>query len=153
MPMGGWRQPSSVMRFCAFVLFGLVMVCGSQASIDTGLYSVSSKSQGAPFDLVVTEIKREPDKSYLSVPGFHNRTAAGSRWLMCAYTDLALQRGFSYWIVSYPPPDSDVLVVGLTNSSSTSAKQLLGKDYTRGITLGDEPMPVEKMFAMCGLRR
>ena len=72
---------------------------------------------------------------------------------MCAYTDLALKRGFSYWVVSYPPPNSEVLVVGLTNSSSTSAKQLLGEDYSSELTLGDEPMPVEKLFPMCGFRR
>ena len=75
------------------------------------LYTVSSKAQGAPFDLVVTETKREPNKSFISVPGFHNRTAPGARWLMCAYTDLAIKRGFLNWVVVYPPESSEVLVV------------------------------------------
>lgn len=69
----------------------------------SALYTVSSKAQGAPFDLVVTETKREPNKSFLPVPGFHKRTAPSARWLTCAYTDLALKRGFSYWVVVYPP--------------------------------------------------
>lgn len=139
------------MRYCFFILITAAIACSARA--EPTLYSVSSKAQGAPFDLVVTEIKREPNKSYLSVPGFHNRTAPGARWLMCAYTDLAVKRGFSHWFVSYPPANSEVLVVGLTNSPRASAKEVLGKDYSAEHTLGNEPMPVEKLFPMCGMRR
>lgn len=137
-------------QYFAFLITA-ALACSAKA--EPTLYSVSSRSQGAPFDLVVTEIKREPNKSYLSVPGFHNRTAPGARWLMCAYTDLAVKRGFSYWFVSYPPDNSEVLVVGLTNSPSASAKEVLDKDYSTEQILGNEPMPVEKMFPMCGMRR
>jgi len=119
----------------------------------SALYTSSSKAQGAPFDLVLTEIKREPNKSFLSVPGFHKRTAPGARWLMCAYTDLAINRGFSHWIVVYPPENSDVLVLGLSNSSSASIKELLGKDYVKERVLGETVMPVEKLFPLCGMRR
>ena len=120
---------------------------------ETPLYSISSKSQGAPFDLVVTEIKREANKSYLSIPGFGDRTAPGSRWLMCAYTDLVVKRGFSYWTVVYPPVNSDVLVVGLTNSPIITVQGLLGKDYSSERTLGDELISVEHFFPMCGMLR
>ena len=130
------------MRHYFAFLIAATVACSVKAA--PSLYSVSSKAQGAPFDLVVTEVKREPNKSYLSVPGFHNRTAPGARWLMCAYTDLAVKRGFSHWFVSYPPDNSEVLVVGLTNSPSASAKEVLGKDYSPEHTLGHEPMPVEK---------
>lgn len=119
----------------------------------SALYTVSSKAQGAPFDLVVTEIKREPNKSFLSVPGFHKRTTPGARWLMCAYTDLAVKRGFSHWIVVYPPENDEVLVVGLSNSLNTSVKELLGNDFNKERVLGEEVMPVEKLFPMCGVRR
>ena len=117
------------------------------------LYTVSSKEQGASFDLVVTETKREPEKSFISVPGFHKRTAPGARWLMCAYTDLALKRGFSHWAVVYPPAISDVLVVGFTNSASTSVQKLLGADYDQERVVGEQFMPVEIMLRMCGMRR
>ena len=117
------------------------------------LYTVSSKAQGAPFDLVVTETKREPSKSFLSVPGFHKRTAPGSRWLMCVYTDLAVRRGFSHWIVVYPPENSEVLAVGFSNLPNTSVKELLGEDFNKERTLGESVVPVERFFPMCGMRR
>lgn len=69
------------------------------------LYTVSSKAQGTPFDLVVTETKREPNKSYISVPGFHNLTAPGAHWLMCVYTDFAIKRGLDSqigWLSTRP---------------------------------------------------
>ncbi len=131
----------------------LILACSAQANAETPLYSISSKTQGAPFDLVVTETKREPNKSYLSVPGFNDRTAPGYRWLMCAYTDLVVKRGFSYWTVVYPPANSDVLVVGLSNSPIVTVQGLLGKDYNSKLTLGDELMSVEHFFPMCGMHR
>lgn len=136
-----------------FIIF-IVTILGfsAQVNAETPLYSISSNSQGAPFDLVVTETKRESNKSYLSVPGFDDRTARGSRWLMCAYTDLVVKRGFSYWTVAYPPANSDVLVVGLTNSPIVTVQGLLGKDFDSEMTLGDELMPVEHFFPMCGMQ-
>ena len=118
------------------------------------LYSASSKAHGAPFDVVVTEIDRNPFRSYLSVPGFHQRTAAGTRWLMCVYTDLAIQRGFSHWSVVYPAQDSEILVVGFAVSETTPLSQVLGtKDYVPERTLADKPVPVEKFLVPCGIRR
>lgn len=142
------------MRFLSTLLVAACAWSFAQSALSQSeLYTVSSKAQGAPFDLVVTEIKREPNKSFLSVPGFHRRTAPGARWLMCTYTDLALKRGFSHWVVAYPPEGNDVLVVGLSNSPTASAKELLGDDFSKERTLGETVMPVEKLFAMCGMRR
>jgi hypothetical protein len=133
---------------CAFFLARSVFAQSS-------LYTVSSKAQGAAFDLVVTETRREPSKSFLSVPGFHERTAPGSRWLMCAYTDLAVKRGFSHWVVIYPPENSEVLVLGFSNSPRTSVKDLLGEDFSKERAFGDGEfvIPVERFFPMCGMRR
>jgi hypothetical protein len=133
-------------------LAGLLLLWQAALAQPT-LYSVSSNAQGAPFDLVVTELKREPSKSFISVPGFHNRTAPGSRWLMCAYTDMALKRGFSHWVVVYPPANNETLVVGFSNSASTPIPGLLGTDYDKERVMGETLMPVEKLFAMCGVRR
>lgn len=128
-------------------------VCSGAALSQTSLYTVSSKAQGAPFDLVVTEIKRDPQRSYLQVPGFHTRTAPGARWLMCAYTDLSIKRGFSHWAVMYPEEKKDVLVVGFSNSASTSPKELFGPEFDKERVLGDDMMPVAKLLAFCGMKR
>jgi hypothetical protein len=136
-----------------------VVVCAllltQPALAQSSLYTVSSKAQGATFDLVVTETKREPTKSFLSVPGFHERTAPGSRWLMCAYTDLAVKRGFSHWVVIYPPEDNEVLVIGFSNSPNASVEELLGEDFNkeRALGSGESFVPVERFFPMCGMRR
>jgi hypothetical protein len=140
-------------RRAAITFLAGLLLLWQAAFAQPKLYAVNSKAQGAPFDLVVTEIKREPNKSFISVPGFHNRTAPGSRWLMCAYTDMALKRGFSHWVVVYPPADSETLVVGFSNSASTPIPALLGTDYNKERVMGETLMPVEKLFAMCGMRR
>jgi hypothetical protein len=134
-------------------LVACTLVLAQPVLAQFSFYTVSSKAQGAPFDLVVTETKREPSKSFLSVPGFHKRTAPGARWLMCAYTNLAVKRGFSHWVVVYPAENSEVLVVGFSNSPNASVKELLGKDFNKERTLGESVMPVEKLFPMCGIRR
>ena len=136
-------------QYLVFLLTAL-LTCSVQAA--PALYSASAKAQGAPFEMVVKEVKREPNKSYLSVPGFHQRSAPASRWLMCAYTDLAVKRGFTHWFVAYPPENSEILIVGLTNSPNASAIEVLGQDYRSDQTLGNKPMPVDKMFQMCGKR-
>lgn len=105
------------------------------------------------FDLVATEIQRLPNRSHLQVPGFHERTAPGARWLMCAYTALAVERGFSHWFVVYPPQDSIRLVVGLTNDANASPEQVLGSDFSKERLVGDKAMPVARMAAFCGIKR
>lgn len=129
-----------------------LIICSGTALSQTSLYTVSSKAQGASFDLVVTEIKRDPQRSYLRVPGFHTRTAPGARWLMCAYTDLSIKRGFSHWAVMYPEEKKDVLVVGFSNSASTLPKELFGPEFDKKRVLGDEMTPVAKFLAFCGMK-
>ena len=116
------------------------------------LFVASSKAQGTSFDLLVTETERLPTKSYLLVPGFHERTAAGARWLMCAYTALAKERGFSYWHVTYPAPSSTQLMVALSNSASSLPAELLEKDYVKERAVGEDMMPVSKMVAFCAIK-
>lgn len=144
-----------LIMFLARTLAVLVALpfCAGAALSQADLYTVSSKAQGASFDLVVTEIKRDPRRSYLRVPGFHTRTAPGARWLMCAYTDLSIKRGFSHWAVMYPEERKDVLVVGFSNSASTSPKEIFGQEFDKVRLLGDDMMPVTKFLAFCGMKR
>ena len=130
-----------------------VLVVTLSAFAQHALYSASAKAQGAPFDLVFTEIKRESAKSYVVVPGFHNRTAAGSRWFMCAYTDIALKRGFSYWSVVYPEAEKDVLVIAFANTPTAQPAQLLGSDFAADRMLGTDMTPTAQFMAFCGLRK
>ena len=130
-----------------------ILVVTISAFAQHALYSASAKAQGASFDLVFTEVKREPAKSYVVVPGFHGRTAAGSRWLMCAYTDIALERGFSYWSVVYPEAEKDVLVIAFANTPVAQPAQLLGSDFAADRVLGKDMTPTAQFMAFCGLRR
>ena len=139
-------------------VFTLLLLVGAvltplAASAQTALYSASSKSQGAPFDITATETSRESNRSRLSVPGFHTRTAPAARWLMCVYTDLAFKRGFTHWVVAYPPDGSEIIVLGLSNAPEASPKELLGPDYAEERMLGKGMVPVEKFIAFCGLRK
>ena len=141
------------MRLITLVLFATVAVAAWTPSFSQlPMYTLSSKAHGAPFDLVVTEIKREETNSQLSVSGFHNRTAPGSRWLMCVYTELAIMRGFKYWSVMYPAEGSETLIVGFSNSATTSPKDVIGPQYVKERILGDPMSPVEAYVAFCGFR-
>ena len=130
-----------------------VALCTVALAQEKPPFVASSKAQGAPFDLVATETDRFPTKSYLEVPGFHDRTAPGARWLMCAYTALAIQRGFSHWSVVYPAQGSARIVVGLSNSLMASPSELLGEDYAKDRLVGEGMMPVQKMATFCGIKQ
>lgn len=134
-------------------LMALLGPVGLACAQGSPLFSASSRSQGASFDLVVTETERLPHKSYLEVPGFHDRTAPGARWLMCTYTALAIERGFGYWFVVYPPQGSNRLVVGLSNTADARPDQTLGEDFNSERLVGQRAMPVERMVGFCGIKR
>ncbi|MFZ5775158.1 MAG: hypothetical protein ACOY3Z_06725 [Thermodesulfobacteriota bacterium] len=116
------------------------------------LYVVRTKDQGiTDFDLTVTETSREPNKSFLSVPGFHKRSATGSRWLMCAYTDLAIKRGFKYWSVIYPEEGSDILIVGFPKSQEENISQTLGSEFAGKNVVPEKPASVDVLVrTLCG---
>ncbi len=121
------------------------------AACDTQAPVLTSAERGVPFHLLVTETERWPTKSYLNVPGFHQRTAPGSRSLMCFYTALAIEREFSYWFVVYPAEGSNRVVLAFSNSALASPEDLLGSDYVKALALGKDMMPVDKMSALCGI--
>ena len=108
------------------------------------LYVARSKDQGTPFDLVLSEVKREASTSILSVPAIHKRTAAGSRWLMCMYNDLAVKRGFRYWTVVYPEESSETFPIAFYHDPNEDLAKLLGADYVRERAFPPAPTPVEK---------
>jgi hypothetical protein len=72
---------------------------------------------------------------------------------MCAYTDLAIKRGFAYWSVLYPTEGSEQLIAGFSNSERTSPKDLFGSEYAEEGVTGKDRMPLEMLARFCGLRR
>lgn len=130
-----------------------IALAGSIAGASDKLYSANAKDQGKAFDLVVTEAKREPAKSFLSIPGFHKRSAAGSRWLICAYADLAIKRGFRYWSAVYPDKTNETIVLGFYQSADADVAGTLGADYVAARVMPPTPVSAEAVATrLCGMR-
>ena len=128
-------------------MVALTFICVAQA--EEGLYSVSSRGMGiTQFDFTITEIKREPKISTLKIPGFHDRSAGASRWMMCAYTDLAINRGFKFWAALYPEEPSDVVLLALFNSETEDLTKLLGAKFSKETAVVS---PVATFVALCGM--
>ena len=131
--------------FMILVLLSVALPTAARAE----LYRVRSTEMGIrAFDVTVIELKREERTSLLSIPGYHNRSAAASRWMMCAYTDLALKRGFKFWAaVASDPPDDSVLL-GFPQSAGEDIAQTLGPRFA-----GDSPLTgsTETFAALCGI--
>lgn len=130
---------------------GLVpFLAGVPAQGQDSLYRINSRDMGfEAFDLTVTETKRTPRTSVLHVPGFQERSAAASRWLMCVCTHLAFRRGFKFWAVAYPEPPGEDLVVGFPETEREDVSQTLGPEFVKDRTL--PPQSVEWFGSnLCG---
>lgn len=136
-----------------------IIICSSlltSASAQEALFTVRSLDVGVTaFDLTVTEVKRESNKSFLVVPGFHKRSAAASRWLMCVYTDLAMRHGFKYWSVVYPEEANETLVLGFPQSEVEDFATTLGNEFTgeRLIPQGRASSVDVMATRLCGMQR
>ena len=73
-----------------------------------------------------------------------------SRVLPCVYTDIAIERGFTTWIVSNASVTGDVIRVGFLKSSDEDAAEVLGKDFVGENALRAE---VQVINRMCGIER
>lgn len=126
------------------VLLGLSVACQEP------LYDVRAGDMGFQgINLSAAETKRGARTSVLKVPGFHQRSAAASRWLMCVYTDLAIRRGFKYWTVVYPDPPGEDLLIGFPASQDENCAETLGGEFSDGSRL--PTMPVERMSVICAM--
>ncbi|MGY0505395.1 hypothetical protein [Luteimonas sp. e5] len=140
------------MKPFSLILISIILLAQATAAARAGdLFVANSKEQGADFDLTATEVERLPTKSYLSIPNFHERTAPGSRWLMCVYTELAMERGFEYWFVQYPRGEDTRVIVGFADSNATTADEAIGSDFNSEALLNPTPSPVRLWAALCGL--
>jgi len=133
----------------AIILLTVSFTSLGAAFADERLYSVSSREMGiSQFDFTVTEIKRESRISTLKIPGFEDRSAAASRWMMCAYNDLAIKRGFKFWAALYPQDSSDEIQLGFPNSENEDLTKTLGTKFNKESVVVSS---VAKFARMCGM--
>jgi len=133
----------------AILLLTIALANVGTALAEDRLYSVSSREMGiTEFDFTVTEIKREPRISRIKIPGFQDRSAAASRWMMCAYTDLAIKRGFKFWAALYPEDSSDEIQLGFPNSKNEDLTKTLGAKFTKESVVVSS---VATFARMCGM--
>jgi hypothetical protein len=126
------RQAPELKRLIALMALMAPLTFANMALAEEALYSVSSGGMGiTQFDYTVTEIKREPRLSTLKIPGFHDRSAGASRWMMCAYTDLAIKRGFKFWAALHPTNSSDEIQLGFPSSEDEDLTKSLGPKFSK----------------------
>ena len=131
-----------------FVISLLLFAISTSGVFADNLYKIHAKDMGfRSLDYTAVEIERKTRLSVLRIPGFHSRTAAASRWMMCVYTDIAQKRGFQYWAVAYPAPPSEDVLVGFPDLQEEKIAQTIGPKF--GTTNVLPTMPVSKMIVFC----
>ena len=132
------------------ILAGICAFVAIAAFADETLYRVNSKDVGIDeIDLTISEVRREGQISVLQVPGYAKLSALEARFSMCAFTDIAIQRGFEVWIVPASSTE-DVVRIGFLKSNKDDAAKLLGKDFVEEGVLRAE---VEIINRMCNIPR
>lgn len=113
------------------------------------LLNISSKDKGiSGFDYSVLEKVRNDTSSILSIPNFQKRSAAASRWMMCAYNEIAQKRGFKYWAALYDDNSGDEIILAFPRSQS------LEDPVFNEVDIGSfkpKVMPVAIFNKFCGL--
>jgi len=133
------------------VILGVVAMMALPALGDEKPYRVNSKDVGwDSIDLTISEVRRNGPVSVLRIPRYDNRTSVESRFAMCAFTDIAIQRDYAVWVVSNAKVVDDLVRVGFLKSESDDAVKLLGKEFG-----GDDALrtSVETINRLCGIRK
>jgi hypothetical protein len=121
------------------------------ALADEAPYRVNSKDAGwDTIDLTISEIRRDGRISVLRIPHYSKRSAVESRFVMCAFTDIAIQRGFEAWVISDASVTDDLVRVGFLKSNREDVTKLLGKGFVGDNVLRGE---VQVINRMCGIER
>ena len=133
---------------CLFLLIAVALSPYASAA-DQELYRVSSRDVGwNQIDLTITEQRRDARTSYLHIPHYGDRSSVESRFAMCAFTDLAFRRGFAVWVVGYPTPDDDHVVLGFLKSDTEDARTVLGDAFASKHALRANARVINRM---CGI--
>lgn len=131
------------------IFIGVMLLATSFSSNAEELLTISSKDRGiSAFDFEVKEVNRNNNSSILRIINFQDRSAAASRWMMCAYSEIAQKRGFSFWSALYDDHSGDEVIIVFTSSKSLedpAFKEVNIKDFKPQI------MPVKVFKKSCGL--
>lgn len=107
-----------------------------------------ARETGFPhLDYSAKELKHTDVTSTLEIPGFAERSAEASRWMMCVYTNMALMRNKRYWTAAYPRSGNNV-VVGFPESENTDDLEKLGPDFKGDYGL-KKILAIDKMLYFC----
>ncbi|PCH94266.1 MAG: hypothetical protein COB83_12020 [Gammaproteobacteria bacterium] len=99
------------------IFIGVMLLVTGFASNAEDLLTISSKDKGiSAFDFEVKEVTRNNNSSILKIVNFQDRSAAASRWMMCAYTEIAQKRGFSFCAALYDDHSGDEVIVVFPSS-------------------------------------
>ena len=130
-----------------FVLLASLTVVSILASRQ--LYQVRSRDMGiTAFDVVVTENRREPRLSVLSITGAKGSSSAASRWIMCSFTDLAIKRGFRFWAAIYFPQPRAEVFLGFPENESEDLRNVFGKEIVKETVVHGS---VDHIGKLCGI--
>lgn len=111
------------MNIASMVVMGLaaVFMCTSVTANEN--FHVSSQARGVDaFDHQITEVTREDHYSVLQVSDFQSRSAAASRWMMCVYAELALDRNKPYLASVYGDDSGNEVYLLFPPSDSINAE-------------------------------
>jgi len=126
----------------------MILVTGFYSNAEE-LLTISAKEKGiSEFDFEVKEVTRNNNSSILKVVKFQDRSAAASRWMMCAYSEIAQKRGFSFWAALYDDNSGDEVIVVFPSSKSLedpAFHDIQVKHFKPQI------MPVKVFKKFCGL--
>lgn len=137
----------SSMSRARWTLTVLLALGAAWVNANEKLYSVNSRDVGwSDIDLTITETEREARISHLSIPRYRNRTSVESRFAMCAFTDMAIQRKFAAWVVS--DVDDDKVLVGFLASEDEDVVTALGQRFAKPNLL---KAGVRVINRMCGI--
>lgn len=130
-------------------LFALCLLSAAATAQAQG-YVFAAKDTGYPGSAyVVTETAHTATTVSVSIPGFENRSAPESRWMMCVYTNLAMLYQQPYWTAVYPQAGSDTVLIGFPASDAPDSLQALGPEFLGPKALKNI-MSVETMKRFCG---
>ncbi len=91
---------------------------------------VSLEIQEDGYDIRFVEVKRGENYSLAEVE-LEEGTSVGSSMVLAKSTyEIAKQRGFEYFITTYPDGDESLLKIYFTNDNSVPLKELVGEDYS-----------------------
>ena len=141
------RTVDSSMNYAPWSIAGVLALASMSASAGDELYRVNSRAVGwDSIDLTITETRREGRVSHVTIPRYSDRTSVESRFAMCAFTDMALQRKFAVWVVS--EVGDDKVLVGFLTSDNEDIVATLGPRFASPNLLKASVRAVNRM---CGI--